>query len=195
MKQTIIIALIVLLFGITEQASAQRSHYMNPDVAWGLSAGGVHGNNIGGDSWMFQYRGYLQVNIVSPMLMGQISLGYADLKATNVYHAQTGLADVRLVFSPFVLSNLNPYLFAGVGVSKCLNTSGSDYLPMVPVGGGLQTEVSKGMLLDFNVNFNFSLSDDLDGRSRTNTNLNVLTNQKQDGFYGFTVGVVFAIGS
>ncbi len=195
MKRTIVISLIVMLFGLTEQMTAQYSSFHNPDVAWGLSAGGVHGSNISGDSWMFQYRAYLQVNIVSPVLMAQVGVGYADLKATNVYHAQTGTADLRLLLSPFVLSNLNPYLYAGAGVSKCLNTSGSDYLPMVPVGVGLQTEVSKGMLLNFDAGFNFSLSDELDGRTRSNANLNPLTNQKQDGFYGFTVGIVFAIGN
>lgn len=49
-------------------------------------------------------------------------------------------------------------------------------------------------MLDINGGYNLSLSDKLDGRVRTNTDLNALTNQKQDGFFGFTLGLAFTLG-
>jgi outer membrane protein OmpA-like peptidoglycan-associated protein len=41
--------------------------------------------------------------------------------------------------------------------------------------------------------YNLSLSDKLDGIPRTNANLNPLTNAKNDGFFGFSLGLAFTI--
>ena len=130
---------------------------------------------------------------MSPILVGQVGLGYVGLEAPGVYTAETGIVDLRLLLSPFTLSNLNPYLYGGLAVSKCLNVSGSDLLPMIPFGVGVQTIVSRGIMLDINGGYNLSLSDKLDGRDRSANTLNVLTNQKQDGFYGFTMGLAFTL--
>ncbi len=192
MKRFILFAFLITTFGLFNHAEAQ---YRNPDLAWGISAGGAHGSNISGDRWGMQYRGFFQFNIVSSMLLGQVNLGYAELSAANVYTAQTGMVDVRLLVSPFTLSNLNPYIYGGAGLTKCLNRSGSEYLPMVQIGAGIQTRISGGTLLNLDGGYNLSLSDDFDGRDRSIANLNAFTNQKQDGFYGFTVGVAFTIGS
>ena len=190
MKRFILYPFLAVMFVFVNLSYAQ---YRNPEVAWGLSAGGAHGNNIAGDAWMMQYRGFGQINLISPMLIGQVGVGYVGLEAPGTYYAQTGIVDARLLFSPFERSNLNPYVFGGLAVSKALNSSGSSLLPMVPLGAGIQTVISRGTLIDINGGFNFSLSDELDGRTRSSSNLNVLTNQKQDGFYGFTIGLVFAI--
>ena len=191
MKRFIVLTLLVAMVGLFGHAQSQ---YRNPDIAWGLSAGGAHGSNISGDAWVMQYRAYLQADLFSPVLMGQFGLGYADIMAPGVYSTQTGMMDLRLLLTPFTLSNLNPYLYGGIAVSKRLTASNSDYLPMIPFGAGIQTAISRGILLNIDGGYNLSLSDDFDGRDRT-TGVNVITNEKQDGFYGFTIGLAFTIGS
>jgi outer membrane protein OmpA-like peptidoglycan-associated protein len=192
MKRFILCTLLVVAFGFQNHVQAQ---FKNSGFAWGLSLGGAQGNNDAGDKWMMQYRAFLQHNLISSILVGQLNVGYTELSSPGVYSAATGMADLRLLFSPFSLPNLNPYLYGGFGVSKNLDRSGTDYLPMVPFGAGIQTRISSGILLDVNGGYNLSLSDKLDGRIRTNTDLNSLTNKKQDGFYGFSVGLAFTIGS
>lgn len=191
MKRFIVCTLLVVAFGVQNHVQAQ---FKASGTAWGLSAGGAQGVNSGGDEWVMQFRGYLQYELISPILISQLGVGYTNLSAPGVYSAQTGMADLRLLLSPFSLPNLNPYLYGGLGVSKALNSSGTDFLPMVPFGAGIQTRIASGVLLDINGGYNLSLSDKLDGRVRTNTDLNALTNQKHDGFFGFTIGVAFTLG-
>jgi outer membrane protein OmpA-like peptidoglycan-associated protein len=191
MKRFIVCTLLVVVFGVYSHAQ----QFKKSEFAWGLSAGGVHGDNNSGDRWMMQYRGFLQYGLISPMLVGQLGLGYAELDAPDApykYRAENFIVDVRLLLSPFSLTNLNPYLYAGFGLSKALNVTGSDFLPMVPFGVGMQTKISSGILLDINGGYSLYLSDDLVKRS--NTNLNSLTSGKQNGFYGFTIGLAFTIG-
>jgi outer membrane protein OmpA-like peptidoglycan-associated protein len=189
MKRFILCALLVVTLGVYSHVQAQ---FKKSEFAWGLSAGGAHGDNMSGDRWMMQYRGFLQYGLISPMLMGQLGLGYTELDAPNQYRAENFIVDVRLLLSPFSLTNLDPYLYAGFGLSKALNVTGSDFLPMVPFGAGVQTRVSNGILLDINGGYTLYLSDDLVKRS--NTNLNSLTSGKQNGFYGFSIGLAFTLG-
>jgi outer membrane protein OmpA-like peptidoglycan-associated protein len=190
MKRFILCTLLVVVFGVYSHVQAQ---FKESKLAWGLSAGGAHGDNRDGDKWMMQYRGYLQYDIM-PMLIGQLGLGYTELDAPGVYRAENFIADLRLLFSPFSLTNLNPYLYGGFGLSKALNRTGSDFLPMIPFGVGIQTRISSGILLDINGGYSLYLSDNLDAHVRSNTDLNALTSGKQDGFYGFTIGLAFTIG-
>jgi outer membrane protein OmpA-like peptidoglycan-associated protein len=192
MKRFIACALLVAVFGVYNHAQAQ---FRASEFAWGLSLGGAQGNNDGGDRWVMQYRGFLQHDVVPSWLIGQVGVGYSELGAPGVYSAATGMADVRLLFTPFSLPNLNPYLYAGLGFSKNLDKSGTDYLGMIPFGVGMQTSISTGVILSINGGYNLSLSDKMDGRVRSNTDLNAITNGKQDGFYGFSAGLAFTIGS
>jgi outer membrane protein OmpA-like peptidoglycan-associated protein len=191
MKRFIVLALLVAAFGVFSNVQAQ---FNTPGFAWGLSLGGAQGDNAAGDKWGMQYRGFLQADLISDMLVGQVGVGYTELYAPGVYSAATGMADVRLLFSPFSLPNLEPYLYAGFGVSKALSGNGNDLLAMIPFGLGLQTRVSPGILLSINGGYNLSLSDQMDGHVRANNDLNSLTNGKQDGFYGFSAGLAFTIG-
>ena len=191
MKRFIVLTMLVAAFGFFNLAQAQ---FGNSEFAWGLSMGGAQGNNSGSDRWVMQYRGYLQHDIMPSLLIGQVGLGYTELYATGVYSAATGMADVRLLFTPFSLPNLNPYLYAGFGVSKNLDKSGSDYLGMIPMGVGMQTGISRGVILSINGGYNLSLSDNMDGQTRSSTSLNAVTNSKNDGFYGFSAGLAFTIG-
>jgi outer membrane protein OmpA-like peptidoglycan-associated protein len=191
MKRFILYALLVIAFGMYSHAQAQSQKY---DFAWGLSGGGASGDNNSGDEWMMQFRGFLQYQILSSMLSAQLGLGYTELEAPNVYRAENFIVDLRLLFSPFSLTNLNPYLYAGLGLSKDINFTGSDYLPMVPLGVGIQTRIASGVLLDISGGYSLYLSDKLDRHARSSSDLNSLTNGKQDGFYGFSIGIAFTIG-
>jgi outer membrane protein OmpA-like peptidoglycan-associated protein len=191
MKRFILCTLLVVAFGVYSHVQAQ---FKKSEFAWGLSAGGAHGDNRTGDKWMMQYRGFLQYGLISPMLIGQLGLGYTELEAPGVYRAENLIVDLRLLFSPFSLANLDPYLYGGFGLSKALNRTGSDFLPMIPFGAGIQTRISSGVLLDINGGYSLYLSDNLDGHARLNTDLNSLTSGKQDGFYGFAIGLAFTIG-
>lgn len=191
MKRFILCTLLVVAFGVCNDVQAQ---FKESGLAWGLSAGGAHGDNRTGDKWMLQYRAFLQGDLM-PMLIGQFGLGYTELEAPGMYRAENFIADLRLLFSPFSLSNLNPYLYGGFGLSKALNRTGSDYLPMIPIGVGIQTRISSGILLLIDGGYTLYLSDDLDEHPRSDTDLNSLTNGKNDGFYGFSIGLAFTIGS
>jgi outer membrane protein OmpA-like peptidoglycan-associated protein len=194
MKRFILYTVFIAAFGMFNHAQAQslsQSQFRSPELAWGFQAGGAHGDNINGDSWGMQVRGFLQYELISPMLTAQIGLGYAELSAPEHYFAKTGLIDVRFLFSPFSLPNLNPYIYAGIGASKSLNHNNSDFLPMIPFGAGIQTRIARGVMLGVNGGYNLSLSDKLDGLVRASGDNNVLTNGKNDGFFGFNVGLAF----
>jgi outer membrane protein OmpA-like peptidoglycan-associated protein len=192
MKRFIVLTMLVVACGVFSHVQAQ---FKSSEFAWGISLGGAQGNNDGGDRWVMQYRGFLQHDVVPSWLIGQVGLGFAELAAPGKYSAATGMVDARLLFTPFSLPNVNPYLYAGLGFSKNLDKSGTDYLAMIPIGLGMQTSLSSGIILSINGGYNLSLSDQMDGRVRSNTDLNPLTNGKQDGFYGFSAGLAFTIGS
>ncbi len=191
MKRFILCTLLVVVFGVHSHAQVQPQKY---NFAWGLSGGGASGDNRTGDEWMMQFRAFLQYQILSSMLSAQLGFGYTELEAPNVYRAENFITDLRLLFSPFSLPNLNPYLYGGFGVSKDINLTGSDFLPMVPFGVGIQTKISSGIMLDINGGYSLYLSDKLDMHARSNSDLNSLTNGKQDGFYGFMIGIAFTVG-
>jgi hypothetical protein len=179
-----------MLLAIGNYSQAQYNS-PNAGVLWGISVGGAHGNNFGNDRWGMQYRAHIQFELIPSILAIQPGLGHASLWAPGIYSAQTGIADVRLLVTPFTLQNLQPYAYGGVAISKCLNIGGTDYLPMLPFGMGFQMMISRGTFLDLTGGFNLSISDDLDGRTRSIANLNPITNERQDGFYGFTAGLSF----
>jgi outer membrane protein OmpA-like peptidoglycan-associated protein len=191
MKRFIVCTLLVVAFGVCSNAQTQ---FKEPGLAWGLSLGGAQGDNDAGDKWAMQYRGFLQFDLIGAAVVGQLGVGYTELWSPGVYSSGTGMADLRLHLSPFSLPNVNPYVYAGFGVSKALSSSGNDYLPMVPFGVGVQTRLSSGILASVSGGYNLSLSDQLDGRARLN-DLNTFTNGKHDGFFGFSVGLAFTIGS
>ena len=192
MKGVILFSMFVISLVAYNQVYAQ---FDNPAVGFGFAAGGAQGDNSGADKWVIQYRGYFQYKLVSPILLGQLSVGYTKLNAPGVYTAETGMADNRLLFIPFSLEKLNPFLYGGFGVSKAIGVSGSDFLPMIPMGAGIQTRLGSQMLLEVSGGYNLSLSDKLDGRQRSSSDLNSLTNKKHDGYFGFLLGLMFTGGS
>jgi outer membrane protein OmpA-like peptidoglycan-associated protein len=195
MKRFILCALVVVVFCVYSHVQAQ---FKESGFAVGLSGGGGHGDNNANDRWVMQYRGFLQYGI--PMLIGQFGIGYAEFAGPSGgaenwgYSTETFLVDLRLLFSPVSLENLHPYVYAGLGASKDLNLNGSAYLGMIPFGLGVQARVSKGVLLIVEGGYTLSASDELDHHIRSNNDLNSITNGKNDGFYGFNIGLAFTLG-
>ncbi len=167
------------------------AQFDNPNIGFGFAAGGAAGDNSNADKWVVQYRGYLQYKIISPVLLGQLGVGYTKLNAPSVYETETVTADIRFLLVPFSLEKLNPFLYGGFGVAKDIAETGSDYLPMVPMGAGIQTRLGSQMLLELSGGYNLVMSDKLDGRQRTSANYNSLTNKKHDGYFGFLIGLLF----
>ena len=194
MKRFILLTMLLAAFGIPAITTAQtmaKDQFRSPELAWGFSLGGAHGDNFNNDGWGMQARGFLQYEIISPLLIGQLGLGVADLSADPGYNAKTGMADVRLLFSPCSLRNLNPYVYLGIGATKQLNLNNSDFLAIIPMGAGIQTRIASGILLAVSGGYNLSLSDQLDNHVRTSGDMNALTNGKNDGYYGFSLGLAF----
>jgi outer membrane protein OmpA-like peptidoglycan-associated protein len=194
MKRVMSFLMLAVSLAAVNQADAGFV-FKNPSKGLGIAVGGAKGDNNSADKWVVQYRGFLQYQLQSPYLLGQLSVGYAKLRAPGAYTAETAMIDNRFLFIPFSMEKLNPFLYAGFGVSKKIDQSGSDFLPMIPMGIGFQTRVHDQMILEVSAGYNLSLSDKLDGRTRLNSNLNNLTNKKQDGFFGFLIGLMFTGGS
>ena len=192
MKRLLLFFVLVASFAGFHQANAQ---FDNPTVGFGFAGGGALGDNSSADEWGMQFRGFFQTKLISPVVLGQLGVGYTKLSAPGVYSAETGMADARLLLIPFSSEKLNPFVFAGFGVSKDITESGSDFLNMVPMGVGIQTRLGSQMLLELSGGYNLFLSDKLDGRDRTDADLNSLTNKKHDGYFGFMAGLILAAGS
>ncbi|MBN2011029.1 OmpA family protein [candidate division KSB1 bacterium] len=192
MRKTIAFLMLVVMLFAFNQIYAQ---FDNPGVGLGIAVGGAEGDNSSADKWVMQGRGYFQYKLISPVLLGQLSVGYTELNAPGVYNTKTIMVDNRFLFIPFSLEKLNPFLYGGIGVSKDISASGSDFLPMIPMGVGIQTRLGSQMLLEVSGGYNLALSDKLDGRQRSDSDLNSLTNKKHDGYFGFNIGLMFTRGS
>ncbi|MBN1998688.1 OmpA family protein [candidate division KSB1 bacterium] len=192
MRYLILFLMLVVSLVAYNQANAG---FDNPNVGFGFAAGGAQGDNSPTDKWVIQYRGYFQYKLFSPVLLGQLSVGYAKLNSPGVYNTETAMADNRFLLIPFSLEKLNPFLYGGFGVSKDLGENDSDFLPMIPMGVGIQTRLGSQMLLEISGGYNLSLTDKLDRRTRSSSDLNTFTNKKHDGYFGFLLGLMFTAGS
>jgi outer membrane protein OmpA-like peptidoglycan-associated protein len=139
-----------------------------------------------------QYRAFLQQQFAEKWEW-QIGLGWLELSAPNVYNTQIGVVDARVLFSPISASDLNPYVYAGVGVAKTL-VGGTSFMPTVPVGIGVQTKIFRGVYMNASTGYTLVISDKLDGIVRSAANTNIITNEKNDGYYGFTIGFSVSLG-
>jgi outer membrane protein OmpA-like peptidoglycan-associated protein len=188
MKRAILFLMLVVSLFAYNLTYAQ---FDNPTVGFGAAFGGAYGDNSDADKWVLQFRGFLQYKLISPVLLGQLSVGYTKLNAPGVYNAELITATNRLLLIPFSLEKLNPFLYGGFGVTKDVSISGSDLLSIIPMGIGIQTRLGSQIILELSSGYNLSLSDKLDGRVRTSADLNSLTNKKHDGYFGFLVGLMF----
>jgi hypothetical protein len=190
MKRVLVFLSLIIALAAGSHAYAQN--FDSPTLAYGFSAGGAMGDNDNADKWVPQFRGYLQYRIVNHHLLGQVGLGYTKLQASGVYEADMVMLENRFLYSPFTLPNVNPFLYAGLGVAKDLN-KGQNYMPYIPFGVGMQTSLNSRVMLQISGGYNLVLSDELSETKTTGSDRNTFTNGKHDGFYGFLLGLTFTM--
>jgi outer membrane protein OmpA-like peptidoglycan-associated protein len=171
--------------------SAINAQYASPQWGYGIEVGAARGDNsASGEDWVPKIRGDVQMKI-APMLLTQFGVSYAKLSSGD-YSNQLLMGDARLLFRPFPMNQMFPFLYGGFGMGKNNGVNGSDFLPVVPVGVGVQTMLGQQLILQVSGGYNLVLSDDLDGIERTDDQMNRFTNQKQDGFFEIMVGLLYA---
>ncbi|MCF7920617.1 MAG: OmpA family protein [Candidatus Cloacimonetes bacterium] len=181
-----VLALILLVF------SAVSAQYEGPETGFGIEVGGAYGDNSGNDeSWSPRVKIDYQLKLAAP-LFTQIGLSYTTLQGGTGYDkTKTVAGDVRFLLRPIKLNQMFPYFYAGAGAAKNVNINGSDFLPLIPVGLGIQTSLGEQLMFQISGGYNLVLSDDLDGVARSDTDLNRFTNKKHDGFFEIMVGLFY----
>ncbi len=182
----IVIALILLAF------SAVNAQYEGQERSYGLEIGGGYGDNHGDDqSWSPRIKANYQFKIADP-LSTQIGLSYTTLQGGTGYKKTKTLAvDARFLYRVVKLEQMLPFAYLGVGVAKNMHVSDSDFMPLIPVGIGIQTPFGEQLIFQLSGGYNLVLSDALDGVNRTDSNLNRFTNGKHDGFFEIMIGLSF----
>jgi outer membrane protein OmpA-like peptidoglycan-associated protein len=181
-----VLALILLAF------SAVYAQYEGPETGFGIEVGGAYGDNSGDDeSWSPRVKVDYQLKIAAP-LFTQIGLSYTTLQGGTGYEkTKTVAGDIRFLLRPIKLNQMFPYIYAGAGAAKNVDINGSDFLPLIPVGLGIQTSLGEQLMLQVSGGYNLVLSDDLDGVVRSDTDLNRFTNEKHDGFFEIMIGLFY----
>jgi len=170
--------------------STANAQYMNPSWGYGIGAGGARGDNAGdAEQWVPRIRGFIQKGLTGA-LSAQIGLSYTELNATDRYSTQTLMGDFRFLLRPFEMSQVSPYLYAGVGATKDMGYTASQWLPMVPAGIGIQTKLGDQLMLGFSGGYNLSLSDKFTSPAGSNT-INDFTGKKNGGFFDLMVDLVY----
>lgn len=184
-KRFTVFALILLAF------SAVNAQYAGPETAYGIEVGGAYGDNNGDDeSWSPRVKVNYQFKIANP-LFTQIGLSYTTLQGGTGYEkTKTLTGDVRFLIRPIRFDQVYPYIYAGAGVAKDMNTSDSDFLPLIPLGVGIQTPLGEKLMFQISGGYNLVLSDELDGVDRVD-DPNRFTNGEHDGFFELMLGLSY----
>jgi outer membrane protein OmpA-like peptidoglycan-associated protein len=181
-----IFALILLAY------SAVYAQYAGPENGYGIEVGAAYGDNNGDDeSWSPRVKINYQLKLANP-LFTQIGLSYTTLLGGTGYEkTKTVAGDVRFLLRTIKLNQMFPYIYAGAGIAKNLNVSDSDFIPIIPIGLGVQTPLGEQLMLQISGGYNLALSDELDGVTRADSDKNRFTNQKHDGFFEIMVGLTY----
>jgi len=165
---------------------------MNSLSGIGIEVGGCYGDNAGDQhSWGPSFRGNLQLRLLRPLIT-QFGISYSFIDGGDVYSTKTALADARLLFSPYPTDKVFPYIYSGFGIAKNLAEEDSDFVPVVPIGLGIQAIISEQLLFTISGGYNLALSDELDGIARID-DLNRFTNKKHDGYFDIMVGFSYTM--
>jgi len=171
---------------------AVNAQYEGPESGYGIEVGAAYGDNNGDDeSWSPRVKINYQFKIANPIFT-QIGLSYTTLMGGSGYEkTKTVAGDIRFLFRTIKLNQMYPYIYAGAGIAKNMHIDDSDFLPIIPVGLGVQTPLGEQLMLQVSGGYNLVLSDDLDGVKRTDSDLNRFTNDKHDGFFEIMIGLTY----
>jgi len=181
-----VIALILFAF------SAVNAQQEWQERGFGLEIGGAYGDNHGDDeSWSPRIKANYQFKIADP-LSTQIGLSYTTLQGGSGYDKTKTLAlDARFLYRVVKLKQMLPFIYLGAGVAKNMHVKDSDFMPIIPIGIGVQTPLGEQLALQFSGGYTLVLSDALDDVVRTDSDLNRFTNGKHDGFFELMIGLSF----
>ena len=168
---------------------------------------------VSGADFKFSYLGrvFLRFELIKQFIETEVGAGYGTLSGVDFtnseYKTELIPLDLRLILSPFKIEALNPYAYGGIGmlhysvktkpVSESKNKidlKEADWSMIVPVGGGLEINLSDNLNLDINGGYTFTFTD----------NLNYYNNQdvlsggkagKYDGYINAALGLTFVGGS
>lgn len=161
-------------------------------TGFGIEGGATYSDNFGDQEWAPRGRVNFQYQLAKPLIT-QFGVGYSQITGSDDtfdYKSENVMADLRFMVNPYPMKRVFPYLYAGIGVSRNINTS-SDYMPMVPVGIGVQTRIANRMLLTVSGGYTLAISDDLDGIDRLDDDMNRFTDKKHDGYFEANIGLNF----
>jgi outer membrane protein OmpA-like peptidoglycan-associated protein len=185
--------LLLLLIGLFMIFSAVIVNASDAKIDYGVAIGGAIGDNVyNRENWVPTFRAHWGIDI-APIVYTELSGRYISLDAdfkrngTKGYETSTAIIDWRLVLSPFHQGVVEPYLAAGVGVSKNVDYGDSDIQALIPFALGIRFELAPQLMLDLSGTYDLFLTDEIDGMERGDK-LNPVTGDKHDAFYGFLVG-------
>lgn len=181
------VVIFLLLLGV----SLVNAVYTSPGWSYGYELGLARGDNAGSRENLAPFlRGNLDLRIYKFLYM-RLGMGYTQLHASKTYSTRTLMGDSRLVVRPYRNDLISPFFYAGQGFNIDLRDDMLGFVPLYPIGVGIQTKYKTGVMLEVTAGYNISNSDKLDGRKRSNDDKNWLTGRKQDGFYTLSVGLSY----
>ncbi len=165
----------------------------------GVGCGGTLGITDSEDKTSrFQARGFLRYGFIDQL---ELELGGGVGKIAGAdYQTLMFPIDLRLVFSPFQLEDINPFVYAGVGAlyyklerpQTPFTQTLTEWTGYAPVGAGIQFQLQDRIALELSGGYGFTLSDKLNGievpeQKDTRT-------IKKDAFFGFLLGLTVTGG-
>ena len=183
MNKRILVTMFCMLGLAVSVATAQMNRL---GLSGGIGAGGIFGDTEVRDKlFRFQSRGYLRYGF-SQMVQVELGGGIGRV-AGDGYEALLIPIDARLLFSPFELGNMNPYLYGGAGVLRISRdrapngvASTSSWASNIPLGAGVQFALQPQLLFEVSGGLNLTSTDSING---------MVIDTKNDNYWNFLVGL------
>ncbi len=191
-----IIFIIVFLFA--------KNSYAQWEPTWSLGAcvGGVTGiNESVRQSMNPQFHvNALWLNGIAPHWSAEFDVGTGKIGSPqqggfSEYSTSIVPIDLKVRFAPFDNTEWQPYFYAGIGfLSYSVNSTPQNIssdakltgtTAFLPVGIGLYHTLDKNWGVDINVGDHATFTDDL----------NPVHDGRNDGFWGFTIGISYSFGT
>lgn len=171
------------------------SQFNRPGLGGGVSLGGTLGHTDFTDREDVNHigRAFLRYGITS-YLGTEFGIGVAKIDGLD-YKTLVHPLELRLLLIPYAEENWNPYLYAGFGymhyeVEQIPDnpTPGEEFdgwMGIIPAGLGLQFRLIKNVAFEATAGYNLGLKDNLEP---------VISNDNNDGFFTFTLGLTVTAG-
>ncbi len=184
-----VVLLLLLVFAAQTYAEMDTSN-----LHYGIAVGGAMGDNRHNrENLVPQFRGHLGIDLI-PRLWVEFGIRYHEIgadpnKLGNFgYETNNLMLDWRAVFTPWHMSDWQPFVFLGYGVIQDMDNGSNGVMPMIPMGLGLRYYLMETLTIDGTLTYDIALDDDWDGYERRGKK-NPLTGNKHDSAFGFLLGL------